>query len=542
MAIFTEKVKYFLSGKKVSLCIILLAITGRIIQLVYFFNIRVDGMYQHLATLNLLNGHGVSLGNVLPGDLSSTIYEPLINWPPGYSFLLAPFYLLFNNNYIAAGLTLDILAAVTLILVFRKILKLFDVPVFLLNISTLIIGFFIYYFYLIASSDAVAISIFITGLYFTISLIKSNSNWLKNTIALTICFALCAYIKYLFLPVAIIVPVYLYFKGVSVSSSQLKKAGIFTFAFIVVAISSLLIYQKSVSGSAGYISQPQRGFFPEHVLSAYPFIPASFLQPESIAIFTHQAKGLSFFLARVFQILHLFLFTAIALFIIKKKSAGKFKKISPVRDFLYITFFISLMITLLLLVLSIWVEKEEILPGYFWTYIEDPRYYGLPVILIQLSFIIIYKDLYSKSRQTKYLCWLLSVLLLAEFSRGVLFTLNRIKNYKREEYSWQYEDRFQQYATSLIKKEVRPLEEVVITGPPYVMTNRISLYTNFPVLNDASTINNLSSLRTKRPVLLFIVLHAVNYNEYKTFLLNSNIRKIGSFDKYSFFVAHIIPD
>jgi hypothetical protein len=47
-AIFTEKVKYFLSGKKVTLSIVLLAIGGRIIQLVYFFNIRVDGMYQHL--------------------------------------------------------------------------------------------------------------------------------------------------------------------------------------------------------------------------------------------------------------------------------------------------------------------------------------------------------------------------------------------------------------------------------------------------------------------------------------------------------------
>jgi hypothetical protein len=492
------------------------------------------------STLNLLNGYGVSLGKVLPEDLSSTVYEPLINWPPGYSFLLAPFYLLFNNNYIAAGLTLDILAAVTLILVSRKILKLYDVPVFLLNISTLITGFFIYYFYLIASSDAIAISIFITGLYFTISLIKSNKNWFINTVAFTICFTLCAYIKYLFVPIAIIVPAYLYFKGVSDNSSQLKKAGLFTFAFIAVAISSLLLYQKSVSGSAGYISQPQRGVFPEHILSAYPFIPAAFIQPESIAIFTQQAKGLTSFFTAVFQLLHLFLFAGIALFLIKRKPDGWFKKNNPVKDFLYLTFLVSLITTLLLVVLSIWVEKEEILPGYFWTYIEDPRYYGLPVILLQLSFFITYRYSYTNSRLLRYSFLFLLLLLFSEFFRGIIFSANRFTNIKKEEYSWQKENRFQKYAVSLIRKEINPSENVVISGPPYTMTNRISLYSGFPVLNDASSINNLPCLSSKKPILLFVVLHKINLVDYNKFLSYRG-KNIGSFGDYIFFAVHIKP-
>ena len=120
IATFAHKVKHLLADKKITLAIILFTITCRIIQLIYFFNIRVDGMYQHMATLNFVNGHGISTGYALPTDLSTTVYEPLINWPPGYSLLLAPFYILFTHNYIAAGLTLDIFAAITLILFTRK--------------------------------------------------------------------------------------------------------------------------------------------------------------------------------------------------------------------------------------------------------------------------------------------------------------------------------------------------------------------------------------------------------------------------------------
>ena len=69
-----------------------------------------------LATQNLVYGHGISTAHVFSSDLSQIIYEPLIKWPPGYSLLLAPFYILFNHNYIAAGLALDILAAIALIL------------------------------------------------------------------------------------------------------------------------------------------------------------------------------------------------------------------------------------------------------------------------------------------------------------------------------------------------------------------------------------------------------------------------------------------
>jgi hypothetical protein len=74
--------KQILSDKKTSLVIVTLAIVARLIHIVFFYNIRVDGMYQMLAMQNFVAGHGFSSSFVLPTDLSSIIYEPQTNWPP----------------------------------------------------------------------------------------------------------------------------------------------------------------------------------------------------------------------------------------------------------------------------------------------------------------------------------------------------------------------------------------------------------------------------------------------------------------------------
>ncbi len=522
------------------MAVILLAITGRVIQLVYFFNIRVDGMYQHLATLNFVSGHGISTGQVFPANLSSTVYEPLINWPPGYSLLLSPFYLLFNNNYIAAGLTLDILAAITLILVTRKILKLFDIPLYLINIYILITGYFIYFFYFIASSDAIAISFFITGLYFSLSLIKKEQFFAKKTAALTISFIICAAIKYLFFPVAIIVPFFIILKGFADKKTQLKKAGLYSFVIIVLVLGALLIYQKSISGTAAYISQPERGFFPIHALSAYPFIPASFINPESISLLLNQEQAEKSFVYHVFQSIHAILFFGALGFMIWKVYKNGFKNLSLKDDFFYLFFFISLTITLLLLLLSLWVAEEEILPGYFWTYIEDPRYYGLPAVLLHLSVFIFYRHLRMSATRLKYLFYLFLLLLLPEMFRGVLFDINRIVNIKKEEYSWQYENRFQKYAATILEKEKQPGEKAVVTGSAYYMTNRVGLWSNIPVLDDASKINNLTSLNTKVPVLLLVILNEKDSAAFQPFL-SANSKATGHFDNNNFYTVHITP-
>ena len=64
-------IRRFLSTQTASFLILLLAISGRLIQVLFFFNIGVDRSFQFQATDSLVRGHGVTLAEVLPGDLST---------------------------------------------------------------------------------------------------------------------------------------------------------------------------------------------------------------------------------------------------------------------------------------------------------------------------------------------------------------------------------------------------------------------------------------------------------------------------------------
>jgi hypothetical protein len=543
-----NKFKEIFSAKWVSIAVVAIAIAARIIQLVFFYNIRVDGMYQVMAMQNFTSGHGISLSKVLSSDLSATVYESLINWPPGYSVLLSPFYLLFNNNYILAGLALDILAAISLIVICRRILKLLETPIYLVNIFTLFTGFFIYYFYFISSSDSIAITFFAAAIYHTLLILKKDKPTLNNSAWLIILLFLAGFIKYLFIPIVFIIPLFLFLKGygepANLTGSQravLRKTGIISFLGLALLFSILLIYQKITSGSAAYISEPSRGWFPENLNMAWPSFPASLINPDTVDIVL-PGTGLAVF--RIFQILHLILFAGIFIFILRRIFKLGFKKLSESDSFFYINFFLSAGITILLTILSLGVGKEENIPGQWWTYIEEPRYYGLVNVLLHIAVFGIYQ--YHKMLQSKFLKYLmicLVIFMLPEFFRGIVFTANRITNITQEEYSWQNDLKIQKYADSIIEKEKKeyPVEKVVVTGSWYYVYYRVGIYSKIPALLETEKINDLSTLNSKKPTLVLIILQEKDFPDYLPFLSSKEKELAGSFRGFYFYTTYVNP-
>jgi hypothetical protein len=363
-----NKAQNLLSNKWTTVVVILLSTGSRLIQLIFFYNIRVDASYQVLATQNFVYGHGISTASVLPEDLSKVIYTPLINWPPGYSLLLSPFYVLFNPNYIAAGLLLDSLAAISLIFVSRAILKLYDTPAHHINICTLLIGTFVYYFYFIACSDAIAISFFMLAFYKTLLLLKTSRKRKRRLIFIYISLLACAFIKYLFIPVVFVLPIFLFFKGLADRNIWLKKVGMILALGLFIGIGLLLGYQKMISGLATYISQPARGFYPQHLLDTYPFVIGTFLKPDTLAMLLNLQSSERLIL-RFYQSIQVLVFLFATGYLLRHLLLNKFK-VTLMQSYFYLLFFISLTVSLLLSILSLNVAKEEILPGWFWTYVE----------------------------------------------------------------------------------------------------------------------------------------------------------------------------
>ena len=537
------KLRNTLESNYITVVIIFLTVTARIIQLIFFFNIYEDHAFQVSAMKNFINGHGISLSYVTANNLSTTIYEPLIKWPPGYTLLLSPFYIFFNHNYIITGLAVDILFAITLIFITRKILFLLDIPLFLVNIFTLITSFFVYFFYFFASTDAITITILLIAIYQTLLLIKTNRQWVKRMLFISLSLFACGFLKYLFIPIIFIIPLFLIVKGFADQNINLKKTGIFSFVLLVISIGVMLAYQKFISGTVGYISAPGRGYFPENLVGAYPFIPASFIKPDTFGLFFSQPQKATEWVYKIFQWLHLISLPIISIFVIIKLVKGRFRNISAIDSFFYIAFFLSLSITVLLGYLSFTVAKEDWDFGVFWTYIEEPRYYGLPNVLIHLSIFLCFHYYRAKpNRKLKIVLVFFIACLLPEAFRGIVFDLNRLTRFGKEEYSWQYEDRFQKYADSIINqaKEKYATRDVVVSGSPNYL-NRVFLYSGATLLDDPQKINNLATLNTKEAVLLLVSIHEKDFSHFQPFLSVKGNDVAGKFDDFYFYTVYVQP-
>ncbi len=534
----SNKIKTILSGKAASVIVILVVIAGRISQLSYLFNIRSDRSNQILAAQNLLKGHGISLAYTLPGNLSEVFYEPLIKWPPAYSFLYSLFYSLFNQNYIIAGLAIDIFFAAILIFITRAILKSLDLPVYLINIYTLVTGFIIYSFYIKPSSDAVAITAFLFGVFLFLTLLKSNKQVFLKTIGIIFSLLICGSTKYLYIPIIFILPSLLLVKGWKDSNTKIRNAGIISLLALAFSIGALLLYQKTTGGSAVYITQPNRGFFPENLLSLYPAVPAAFINPEIIRLVNPNNYNIAAFIYRIFQLIHIFLSILLIAWSFRTIIKTGFKNSSLSSIFVYLTVFVLVAITVLLATLSLNIEKED---GY-WTYVQEARYYGLPVLLIQLSVFICYY--YKKTVKIfKYAFLIALLLILPDMFRGILFSASRIINFNKETPSWKIEYNLQQYAEAAIQKakQKHTVSNVVLAGSSDYLNNRISIYSLIPQMKNIGTLNNLAEMNTNTPTLILVVLRSDVLSDFQPFLDNPNKEVAGYLNGFYFYTVYAEP-
>jgi hypothetical protein len=536
---YLNKWNVIVSDKRVTIAIIMIAVAARLIQTIYFFHLGVDRSFQSLAAYNFLEGHGVSIAHIYSNDLAAPVYKPLIKWPPGYSLLLAPFYILFNHNYFLAGFAVCFLSVLVLIYISRRILALLNTPVSLINIYTLLSAFFIPYFQFLTDTDGVATAGFLVALYFTLLLLRTKHNWKKQTALLTIFLFVCAFLKYLFIPLVFIPPAFLLAKGFADKDATLKKAGLMSFMVLFITVGSLLLYQKTISGTAAYISEPGRGFYPEHILDTYPLVPSAFLSLETIQRL-FDIKGTEYNIVfRFYQCLYMLLLGLSVFYVAKNIFKNKFRKISVTNSFYYITFLLSLATIALLTVLSLFVAPEKD-SGTLWTYVEDIRYYCLATVLIHIALFVFLYYCHESASLFRYYFYLLALFMLPELFRGVIFTVNRIKYFKTEQYTWQTEYEFSKYAGNIIEKEkLKTYSKIIITGSSWFLNNRVSLYNHVPIAEEKE-INGLSSLNTSKPVTIVAIIRKDLLSRFQQ-LLSTNNKPVGYHSGYYFYTVHVNP-
>lgn len=530
-----------LSNKKSSIAIVLIVILARGIQQLFYLDSFFDTTFQVIATQNLLSGHGLSTAIVKAGDLSATIYQPLINWPPGYSLLLAPFYSAFGQNYLAACYVLDIIAVAALIIITRKILFLQGVGLPLINLFTLVHGFFIYYFFFSGSTDSISIIFFLGAIYLILRTLRDNKYWNSRAAVAGVFLFLSAAMKYLFFPVVFIIPAFLLLYAHQNRLLTAKRAALISFLIAGTGIAILYGYQKIISGAGTYISAGGRGFFPEHLLKAHPFFPCAFLTPNTAGLIAGDAKDT---LMNFFRFVHLLLFTGMLITVVVFLLRSGLRNASPSKAFLFLTCFVIFAIILVLTALSLLVEKELIPPDRWWTYIEDARYYGLGDILVHLSVFALFSIYRNRVKGISRLIIIaLPFLLLPESIRGFAFTVKRVTKLCKEEYYWKQEVAFQRFADAAIRplQDSLKVKKVIIASSLYYVSYRSSLYRKAPVLEDLEALKALSLLQTKEPVLLLVMLSSESRGSFEELINDPRTRFAGIYNRFYFYTLYVTP-
>lgn len=542
--VLKEKLNRMLSHRYSGVLIVITVIIARIIQQIYFFNTHNDMTYQVLGTQHLLNGHGISSASIAANDISHTIYQPLNQWPPGFSVLFIPFYLLLGKNYIAAALALGILCAILLIIASRAILKLLEVPSYLINVFTIVSGFFGYYFYTKSCTDAIGISFFVIAVYYFLLLTRKSDSLTKNILFLSASLLICGFIKYLFIPAVFAVPLFLIAKGIATKERSIKKAGAITFLILFIAFGCFFLYQQQISGSAGYVKEQSRGFFPENLQATFPFVTGSFIKPESAEELLPAQPGVHAFLLACFRIISVVSFTVLLFFLLRGVVQNRLKKETVRGDYFYLSFFISSIIIFLLAFLSLRVAKEPLDPGQSWTYVEEPRYYGIIAVLLHMGVFALYPWYKTvKKASIKFLFPALILFMVPEMIRGVAFSAHRIQNIKKETYGWQYELQFQKIADKIINdiEQRQNNKSIVVTGTSDWMTLRVSLYSHLPYFADVNKLLTPERLKTSKPVTLLAIIKDNHINSFKSFLSLESVRHEGSGNGYLFYSYNLYP-
>jgi len=220
-----------------------------------------------------------------------------------------------------------------------------------------------------------------------------------------------------------------------------------------------------------------------------------------------------------------------------------FRELKMTGDYFFIAFFISSAISIVLFILSITVGKEENIPGHWWSYVEEPRYYGMIHVFVQLGIFILYWGLRPiNTRLARTLFIIMLIFLVPELIRGTFFTIKRVAHAKKEEYSWQQEKEIQSYADWIIRREKEKGEQTVITGSSYYINYRVGLYSHIPVFLSSNLLNEEKSLPTTKPALLLVILTEEDLAAYMPFMKKSEKDFAGYFRGYYFYAVHVTHD
>ncbi|MDX2245981.1 MAG: hypothetical protein SF052_04340 [Bacteroidia bacterium] len=373
---------------------------------VFFTYSGSDRNQQILASLNWLQGKGLTVPSVSATDLTQVIYLPLHGWPPGYSYLAGVVYRLIGGSEKDWGkifFTAELLEYLGVILVFAG-------THFLLNllrkeISALVYPLlFIFWvfsftpFHFTTASEEIALGFFLLA----------TGAWVKGTLSdnldlrwITAAFAgfmLAGWFRYAYIPLVIVGPVILCISRWNQGSERKKRA----LGVTLVGLGLMVVLWWALSPShsqAGGLTEMASGrrFFPENLLkmTAFPLKSLFFIGGDALILKLGIRDRAALVSLRL-----LFVVSSVALLLFPIRMWSQYGKdfiqskplARPVSGLLTAMFLVVLLIVIGFLSLLSFLNPVEVYSGNTWTYVEETRYYAPLLVAFALFLLVRFLD------------------------------------------------------------------------------------------------------------------------------------------------------
>jgi len=523
--------KNFFSRKDVSLICLILAIVIKILFTYYFQQFDNDKLFQAMIGKSLTEGHGLTLKQVHVSNLSQDSYEAYIGWPPGYSVLFAIIYSLVRDLEVSCFI-IDVICVILYIIFLQKLLRQLEFPGYLINLLLLFNGFAITTTTLNSyATDFLSLTLIVCSCYLFVQFFRQKRP--GQGILLGVVNLIIPWIRYMYIPMAFVIPAVLIWNGWFKKDRKFLVYGICTMVLALLSIIALLNFQEL------YVVTTEKGFFWSNLLYISPVLFSAFMDLEFFLMQLSHLTGLSYSTCK--NLLHwinivpfLFLLAWLCYYSLKRKWLA----ISAWQLFMIIGSLIAICIFGVLALLSLTHSMYFPPPDndIVWTYVSEDRYY----VFLHLFIVIIvarwlFMDPYPVSRLIKWAQGLFLFLFSITIGHGVYFL---VKNFTFDRRNFAHEA-IQHRMIQFIANEIKENKDtdVVVAGNNFIM-----IY--YGVLLGGKGLYVRSELNEKeihadKPTKIIAVAKSAQLPFYSPFLKREGVKletQIGGFNFYSFYV------
>lgn len=382
---------------KIFILIIVLVVSAA--HVVFDTKFWSDEHHQLSAAVTYNDGHGICFPYADISHPDNTVYQPVTQWPTGYSYCLS-FMIRLTHSFVLSVILLQLLAVVVFYSGYLLILHVFEnflkketasIALVVIGLSTATFGFY-------STTDFLAIAFYVFGLALLLRCAYDDKVSFFIPVLAAVFLFFCVFFRYAYYPFVFILPLYFLFWSAIRKNRAMAIVGSISFfcilAFVLVNIFVINSHVDSSSnntiGGIGNLNSPGlywnqlksidfTTFLKSLIDDRILFSIFKFVFPEYVINFITVIISLS--------VLSSLLYFARTTYLAYKNYSCK--------NTWFMLFFILLALLLIVINYSFLAALSLITPGVSsdiydnWTFVGELRYYAPTYILVVLSVIVL---------------------------------------------------------------------------------------------------------------------------------------------------------